>query len=133
MARYERITLTDDTDGSTADETVKFGLDGTRYEIDLNKANARELRDLFSGYMQAARATGRRRKPRGSVARTVRSPQLKERNQAIRRWAQEQGFDLPQRGRIAAEVIEAYDEAHAKRGRKENPKAKRTKKAKKAS
>ena len=33
MARREIVVLEDDLDGGTADETVKFSLDGTQYEM----------------------------------------------------------------------------------------------------
>ena len=42
------IVLEDDLDGSVADETVTFALDGVTYEIDLNAKNAGELRDALA-------------------------------------------------------------------------------------
>ncbi len=47
--------LIDDLDGSEATETVTFGLDGTTYEIDLNKKNAAALREALEPYVKAAR------------------------------------------------------------------------------
>jgi Lsr2 len=49
------VLLVDDIDGSDADETIKFGLDGTHYEIDLNSDHAEELRGQLSRYVKAAR------------------------------------------------------------------------------
>src|SRR5829696_9711830 len=43
MASRTVLVLTDDTDGSEAQVTVNFGLDGTQYEIDLSEANAKKL------------------------------------------------------------------------------------------
>ena len=40
MAQRVHIVLEDDVDGSKADETVSFGLDGSSYEIDLSAKNA---------------------------------------------------------------------------------------------
>ena len=37
----------DDLDGSAAEGTVRFGLDGSEYEIDLNEEHARQLRDAL--------------------------------------------------------------------------------------
>ena len=37
------MSLTDDLDGSDADETIMFALDGGSYEIDLNAKNAAAL------------------------------------------------------------------------------------------
>ncbi|SEF23472.1 Lsr2 protein [Amycolatopsis pretoriensis] len=44
MAGRVSIEISDDTDGSRADRTVLFGLDGVPYEIALSKANAAALR-----------------------------------------------------------------------------------------
>ena len=40
MARREVVVLEDDLEGGSADETVKFALDGVQYEIDLTAKNA---------------------------------------------------------------------------------------------
>ena len=58
MAQKVHIVLVDDLDGSEATETVSFGLDGTSYEIDLNKKNAAAMRDALSGYVGHARKVG---------------------------------------------------------------------------
>ena len=65
MAREVIEKLIDDLDGSEATETVTFGLDGTTYEIDLNKKNAAALRKALEPYVKAARkgsSAGGRRK-----------------------------------------------------------------------
>lgn len=59
MAKTVSVKLTDDLDGSTAEETVSFGLDGKSYEIDLSKRNAAALRKALLPYLEAARLTGR--------------------------------------------------------------------------
>lgn len=66
MARQTTVVLTDDTDGSTADETVSFALDGTTYEIDLSHRNAAALRDLMGKYAEAGRKVTKRGRPKGS-------------------------------------------------------------------
>jgi hypothetical protein len=40
MAQKITVTLEDDLDGGPADQTVRFGLDGAEYEIDLSISNA---------------------------------------------------------------------------------------------
>ena len=55
MAQKVNVLLVDDIDGSDADETIQFGLDGTHYEIDLNSDHAQELREQLSRYVKAAR------------------------------------------------------------------------------
>ena len=70
MAQKIQILLIDDLDGSEADGTVRFGLDGTEYEIDLNAEHAQALRDALARYVQAARrAGGGARRPPGADAR----------------------------------------------------------------
>jgi hypothetical protein len=59
MAKTVIVKLTDDLDGSDADETVSFGLDGKMYEIDLNKKNATALRKAIGEYIEKGRASGR--------------------------------------------------------------------------
>ena len=48
MAQHIFVSLVDDIDGSEADETVQFALDGVTYEIDLSAENAEELREFES-------------------------------------------------------------------------------------
>ncbi len=55
MAEKVEIRLTDDLDDSKADSTVRFGLDGNDYEIDLTAAHAQQLRSALDSYRQAAR------------------------------------------------------------------------------
>ena len=118
MAQIREIRLVDDLDGATADETVEFGIDGKNYEIDLSKENAGRLRDALADYVSAARRSGGRR--RGSSAGTGsssggagtapkgRASIDREQNQAIRDWARKRGMKVSDRGRIPAEVLEAY-------------------------
>ena len=47
MAQKVQTLFVDDLDGSEADGTIRFGLDGTEYEIDLNAKHAQELRDAL--------------------------------------------------------------------------------------
>lgn len=115
MAQKVNIVLVDDLDGSEATQTVAFGLDGASYEIDLNDAHAEELREALAGYIGharkaagAARRGGRRSSGATSSAAATGGPSAKE----IREWARDNGFDVPERGRVSAEVREAYDAAH---------------------
>ena len=56
MAKETITRLVDDIDGGVAHETVRFGLDGVLYEIDLSSRNAKKLRSELSGVMQACGA-----------------------------------------------------------------------------
>lgn len=55
MAQKVRIILEDDLDGGPAEETVRFGLDGAHYEIDLSSANAARLRDAIRPFASKGR------------------------------------------------------------------------------
>lgn len=109
MAQKVNIVLVDDLDGSEADETIQFGLDGTTYEIDLNDSNASALRDALSGYV------GHARKIAGSARRTGRKSSgggSSKNTKDVREWAKQSGMEISERGRIPAEVQQAYDAAH---------------------
>ena len=58
MAQKIQTLFIDDLDGSAAEGTVRFGLDGAEYEIDLNARHAQELRDALARYAGAARRVG---------------------------------------------------------------------------
>lgn len=113
MAQKVTVSLVDDMDGSTAAETVEFGLDGVSYEIDLSDGNAKKLRDALAGYVTHARRAGGRRRSAGGTPRRAsgggaRPSVDREQNAAIRDWARKQGMKISDRGRIPAEVLEAY-------------------------
>jgi Lsr2 len=99
--------LTDDLDGSEAEETISFSLEGFSYEIDLSKAHAEDLRDALDPYVKAGRRTGRdgRRRGRGSATDG-------DQTKAIRDWAKSQKMEVSDRGRVSAEIREAYSKAH---------------------
>src|SRR5919198_3611586 len=55
VAQHVRVELVDDLDGSPAQETIEFGLDGLLYQIDLSTVNADQLRAAFAPYIAGAR------------------------------------------------------------------------------
>lgn len=115
MAQKVTVTLVDDLDGGTAEETVEFSIDGVTYEIDLSNDNAVKLRDALAGYVaHARRAGGRRRASAAAPKRSGggRASVDREQNAAMREWARKNGYKVSDRGRIPAEVVEAYHKAH---------------------
>lgn len=114
MGKLQTITYVDDLDGSAAEETpMTFGIDGKHYEIDLSGANKEKLRAALAPFVAAARrATGGSgaRRPASAAATKSTRPD-REQTQAIREWANSNGFTVAERGRIPATVREAYDEA----------------------
>ena len=114
MAQKVQVTLVDDLDGSEADETVSFALDGTSYEIDLSSANAAELRDSMARWVGSARRAGGR-SSNGRSSRSSRSSagsSDRQRLADVREWARKNGHQVSDRGRIAASVLAAYEAAH---------------------
>jgi len=106
MQRVE-VHLEDDLTGGPADETVKFGMDGREYEVDLSTRHATEFRRLLAPFVEHARVVLQQRShPR---ARTAAS---RERSRQIRAWAERQGFSVAEHGRLPANVIEEYELAH---------------------
>jgi hypothetical protein len=112
MAQKIQTLLIDDLDASPADGTVRFGLDGTEYEIDLNAKHTQQLRDALARYVGAARrASGSTRRS----SRTGRAPQANGLNSTeVREWAKAQGIEVKDRGRIPAELIVKFKAATAK-------------------
>nr|WP_221378845.1 Lsr2 family protein [Actinoplanes polyasparticus] len=114
MAKQVITLLTDDLDGGEADRTVEFGLDGVNYTIDLSEKNAGKLRKALDPFLNAATRVGRtpvasptRRAAPASTGRASR-----DQNQAIREWANKNGYEVSERGRIPSHIVEAY---HSKR------------------
>ncbi|TCP56720.1 Lsr2 protein [Tamaricihabitans halophyticus] len=112
MAQKVTVSLVDDLDGSEAEETVEFGLDGATYQIDLSSDNADQLRETLAEYIEHARRSGGRKRPSGRPVAKAGAPRSasvdREQNQAIREWARKQGMNVSDRGRIPAEVLDAY-------------------------
>ena len=112
MAQKTIVSLIDDLSGEEADETVRFGLDGAQYEIDLSEKNATKLRESLAPFVSAARrAGGRTSSSRRSRSSSRRSGGT-DRTADIREWARSNGYTVSDRGRIASNIVEAYDKAH---------------------
>lgn len=111
MAQKVQVLLVDDLDGGEADETVTFALDGKTYEIDLTTANAEKLRGLLDPYTKGGRRTGGRvsagRAKGGRAAASAGNPDTAE----IRQWAKDNGYNVNDRGRVPADIREAYEKA----------------------
>lgn len=106
MAQKVQTLFVDDLDGSDAEGTVRFGLDGLHYEIDLSTAHAKELRGVLARYIEAGRkASGSARRVPGSRAKaTANGLNTNE----IRDWAKTNGLEVKDRGRVPADVIAKF-------------------------
>ncbi len=110
MAQKVEVRLIDDLDGSEADETVTFGLDSKEYEIDLSAEHAKELRDGLAAFVAAARKAGKRRAGRGSGKTGAGSG---TNTAEVREWAKAEGLEVSDRGRIPAELMVKFQQAHS--------------------
>jgi Lsr2 len=108
VAQKIQTLFIDDLDGSEAEGTVRFGLDGAEYEIDLNTKHADALRAVLSQYVAAARRSAGARKPARSGRRasgnTLNSTEVRD-------WARSQGIEVKDRGRVPAELIVKFKAA----------------------
>lgn len=106
MAQKVQTLYIDDIDGSEAEGTVRFGLDGTGYEIDLSAAHREELHNALEPFIAHARKVGGTRRAargrRGASAIDTRK---------VREWAKERGIEIKERGRVPANVVAQYREA----------------------
>jgi hypothetical protein len=109
VAQKIQTLFIDDLDGSAAEGTVRFALDGTEYEIDLNAGHTKELRDALARYVDAARrGSGSARKPaRGSRRGTASDLNTTK----VREWAKAQGMEVKDRGRVPAELVVKFKAA----------------------
>lgn len=117
MAQKIQVLLVDDLDGGEASETITFAVDGVSYEIDLADKNAQKFRKALQPFQEKARQMGRRQASRNGSSRTQRpkpaaNVSKKAGTEEIRQWAKEQGMQVADRGRIAANIVKQYEEAH---------------------
>jgi hypothetical protein len=106
MAQRVVVELLDDIDKSLATSTVSFGLDGKFYAIDLNSAQAAELRGLLERYIAAGHKSGTHR---SQLKAAKRQDDFDPR--AVRAWADSRGIAVSKRGRIPSNVVEEYHAA----------------------
>ena len=117
MAQQVNVVLVDDVDGSPAQETVTFALDGVTYEIDLTQDNAGRLRDGMVQWLQNGRRVAGTRlrgtRPATTQKKQPTQPSAASSNSTIREWARAHGHTVSDRGRIKADIVEAFNAANA--------------------
>ena len=105
MAKKVTVSLIDDFDGKQADGTVQFGLDGVSYAIDLSEKNAKKMREGLRPWVDAGRRIGG---PRRRAVDTGGVSVDRKQSAEIREWARKSGYEVARRGRMPAEVLDAY-------------------------
>ena len=120
MAQKTIVTLVDDLTGEVAENisTVEFALDGRAYELDLTDENSTKLHDALSQYINAARKMGGRRRSGPRPGRAIKSTSHttgynRETLKSIREWAKRNGHNVSDRGRLPADVLQAWETAQA--------------------
>ncbi|GAA4871047.1 Lsr2 family protein [Saccharopolyspora cebuensis] len=118
MAERIQVELVDDIDGSPAQHTITFALDGVTYEIDLNDEHAQRLRSVLERYIARARTPeqaargGKQQEREEREARQVN----KQLTEQIRGAAQRTRDHLKEKAReespddSAAEIDAAHEE-----------------------
>lgn len=106
MARRTVVTYVDDLDGKELKEavTVSFSVDDKDYEFDTSPAHAQQFRRDLDKYISASRSA----RPR-PLSASRRGRAASGDVQAVRAWARENGYEVSDRGRIAASIVEAYE------------------------
>lgn len=104
MSKRVSTVITDDLDGSSGAEAIRFSIDGLAYEIDLGPANRERMHASLRPFIDAGRRMGVKKSAGRKASRTDLA--------AVRAWAVEQGLNVAERGRISADVMTKYDAAH---------------------
>ncbi|HEX2288792.1 MAG TPA: Lsr2 family protein [Pseudonocardiaceae bacterium] len=120
MAQKTTVTLVDDLTGEEAENisTVEFALDGVTYELDLTEENSTKLHDALSEYAKAGRKIGGRRPSGRRPSRAIKGTGQaagynRETLKSIREWAKKNGYNVSDRGRLPAGVLQAWQTAQA--------------------
>ncbi|MGN7228014.1 histone-like nucleoid-structuring protein Lsr2 [Dietzia maris] len=111
MAQHFQMRYIDDIDGTDLGNeanTLFFAFEGKEYSIDLSDENADTFRELTAPYIEA----GQRVTAKSKIARKATTKTASGDTKAIREWAQANGHDVSDRGRIPASVMEAYAAAN---------------------
>jgi Lsr2 len=101
----KRVILVDDLTGEESSEvsTVPFMVNGSYYEIELSNSSLAKLDEALAPFVKVATGITR-----------VRASALSalDESQKIRAWARTNGYDINERGRIPAEVMDSYHKAN---------------------
>lgn len=120
----KKVMLIDDVSGETIDEglgggTIRFSVEDKHYTIDLGTKNTEAFHKSLENWIEHAaedRTSGSTRTRRTTSSSDGRastgSGRSKEELQAVRDWCAKEGIEVAPRGRIAATILEKFDQAH---------------------
>ena len=104
MVQRTVTTLVDDLDHREIEsdgQTIRFAYQGIQYEIDLSAKNAKKLDKALAPFVAAARRVSSSG-PRSKVLPATVDTKV------VRKWAESNGIEVSNRGRISAHVLEQY-------------------------
>ncbi|MFG2606550.1 Lsr2 family protein [Streptomyces sp. NPDC048514] len=109
MAKKIMTVYTDDLTGQESEEvqTHTFSLDGVNYEIDLVSDSYDQLYEALAPFIDGGRKVGRTKAVRGTRRPSAVGPSAEE----LRIWARDNGLQVSNRGRVPANIREAYEQA----------------------
>ncbi|MGN0102012.1 MAG: Lsr2 family protein [Dietzia sp.] len=113
MAQQFQVQYIDDLDGTdlgTEANSISFAFDGKEYTIDLSDENAAKFREVMAPYVENGHrvTTGKAKPARRTASKSAASGETK----AIREWARKNGYEVSDRGRIPADIMDAYAAAN---------------------
>jgi hypothetical protein len=116
MAKKTIEIITSDLSGEELErgqgETIIFSVGGADYSVDLTDDEAKDFYATFDKYIKVATKRSSRGGPRRAASGTSGSGRSSEELAHIRSWANENGHQVSERGRIKAEILEAFDRAN---------------------
>lgn len=117
MAKKTIQIITSDLSGEELEpgqgETIAFSINGVDYSIDLTDAEAEAFRSTFEKYtLVAEKRSSRVSSASPSTRKPSGSGRSSEELAHIRAWANDNGYQVSERGRIKAEIIDAFDRAN---------------------
>lgn len=115
VGKKKCVVPIDDVDGTTADETVEFGIDGRVYSLNLSSANAEALRSALEEWAGHARRVNPPRRRHLTRADPWRKQVTGEERIEIREWCQHNGYVVGSRGPLPFEAVDAFRSARARR------------------
>lgn len=102
-----RKVIESDLSGKPDAATFTFGVGDQWYEVDLTPEERKKFEASLKEYMEAGRKA-----PKASGKKKAVPDMTPEEREKIRKWANENGYEVTGFGRIRKEVLEAYWAAH---------------------
>ncbi|WP_440220941.1 histone-like nucleoid-structuring protein Lsr2 [Dietzia sp. MNB45] len=113
--RYQVIRISDLSGEELGEsgESIQFSIGSDQYQVDLSDDEAAAFHEALQPYIDVATKTaGRGVRKSGGGRQSSGTGMSKDELQAIRNWANENGYEVSNRGRIKQEIVDAYRAAN---------------------